>query len=99
MLEFAKTQKEMIAIVADAVDRFQRSFKESVLIDELIKKEKVELHFHRERMVIGKGGQKIKDIGSAARKEIETFLDSKVFLGLQVNVLKDWTKVMQLAGC
>jgi len=55
MLEFAKAQKEMIAIVADAVDRFQRSFKESVLIDELIKKEKVELHFHREGMVIGKG--------------------------------------------
>ena len=36
MLEFAKAQKETIAIVADAVDRFQRSFKESVLIDELI---------------------------------------------------------------
>jgi hypothetical protein len=30
-----------VAIVADAVDRFQRSFKESVLIDELIRKEKV----------------------------------------------------------
>ena len=35
MLEFAKTQKETIAIVADAVDRFQRSFKESVMIDDL----------------------------------------------------------------
>ena len=55
MLEFAKTQKETIAIVADAVDRFQRSFKESVLIDELIRKEQVELHFYREGMVIGKG--------------------------------------------
>ena len=28
MLEFAKTQSEIVAIVADAVDRFQRSFKE-----------------------------------------------------------------------
>ena len=36
-------------------DRFQRSFKESVLIDELIRKEQIELHFHREGMVIGKG--------------------------------------------
>ena len=55
MLDFAKTQGETIAIVADAVDRFQRSFKESVLIDELIRKEQVELHFYREGMVIGKG--------------------------------------------
>jgi len=55
MLDFAKSQNETIAIVADAVDRFQRSFKESVLIDELIRKEQVELHFYREGMVIGKG--------------------------------------------
>jgi len=55
MLEFAKAQNETIAIVADAVDRFQRSFKESVLIDELIRKERVELHFYREGMVILKG--------------------------------------------
>lgn len=55
MLEFTQTHGETIAIVADAVDRFQRSFKESVLIDELIRKEKVELHFYREGMIIGKG--------------------------------------------
>ncbi len=55
MLEFAKAQGEIVAIVADAVDRFQRSFKESVLIDELIRREQVELHFFRESMVIGKG--------------------------------------------
>jgi site-specific DNA recombinase len=55
MLEFALAQNETVAIVADAVDRFQRSFKESVLIDELIRKERVELHFYRESMVIGKG--------------------------------------------
>lgn len=55
MLDFAKSQSKTIAIVADAVDRFQRSFKESVLIDELIRKEQVELHFYREGMIIGKG--------------------------------------------
>src|SRR5262249_17307001 len=55
MLDFAKAQNETIAIVADAVDRLQRSFKESVLLDELIRKELVELHFLREGMVIGKG--------------------------------------------
>ncbi|MDX2073950.1 MAG: recombinase family protein [Alphaproteobacteria bacterium] len=53
MLDFAKAQKETIAIVADAVDRFQRSFKESVMIDELRQKGQIELHFYRENMIIG----------------------------------------------
>jgi len=56
MPAFAQAQNETVAIVADAVDRFQRSFKESVLIcDQLIRKEKVELHFHQEGTIIGKG--------------------------------------------
>ncbi len=54
MLDFCRKQKEPIAIVSDAVDRIQRSFKESVLLDELIRKDKIELHFYREGMVIGK---------------------------------------------
>jgi len=52
MLEFAKSRGETIAIVADAVDRFQRSFKESVQVDELRRQGVVELHFMREGMVI-----------------------------------------------
>ena len=52
MLDFAKSQGETVAIVADAVDRFQRSFKESVLADELRRQGVVELHFVRENMVI-----------------------------------------------
>lgn len=54
MLNFCKKQKETIAVIADAVDRVQRSFRDSVLLDELIRKEKIELHFYRENMVIGK---------------------------------------------
>ena len=54
MLDFCKSQPEKIAIIADAVDRVQRSFKESVMLDDLIRQEKIELHFYRENMVIGK---------------------------------------------
>ncbi len=54
MIDFCKEQTETIAIVADAVDRVQRSFKESVMLDDLIRQEKIELHFFREGMVIGK---------------------------------------------
>ena len=35
MLEYAQSRGETVAIVADAVDRFQRGFRESVQIDEL----------------------------------------------------------------
>jgi GTP-binding protein Era len=41
-------------------------------------------------IVIGKGGAMLKAIGSEARKEIEAFLDAKVFLGLFVRVREKW---------
>lgn len=51
----------------------------------------VEKNSHKE-IVIGKVGSMIKLIGTEARKEIETFLDSKVNLKLWVKVEKDWRK-------
>lgn len=41
-------------------------------------------------IIIGKGGQMIKDIGSLARKDILHLLGNKVFLDLHVKVMKDW---------
>jgi len=41
-------------------------------------------------MVIGKGGERIKDIGQKARIEIEELLESKVFLELWVKVRPNW---------
>jgi len=46
--------KETIAIVVDTVDRLQRSFKESVQLDELRKAGKLEIHFYREGLVLRK---------------------------------------------
>jgi len=46
-------------------------------------------------MVVGKGGAKIKEIGTRARQQIEPFLGQKVFLGLKVEVLKNWTRDRQ----
>jgi GTP-binding protein Era len=53
------------------------------------------IHVERDsqkKIVIGKGGQKLKKIGEAARKEIEAFLGTRVFLELWVNVEKNWTQ-------
>jgi GTP-binding protein Era len=42
------------------------------------------------KIVIGKQGARIKSIGIAARKSIETFLERRVYLDLHVRVKKDW---------
>ena len=65
--------------------------------DENAKPLRIEATIYVERdsqkgMVVGKGGSKIKEIGQSARATIEKFLDQKIFLGLQVKVLKDWTR-------
>ncbi|MGB4595570.1 MAG: GTPase Era [Anaerolineaceae bacterium] len=41
-------------------------------------------------IVIGKGGEKIKQIGSTARVDIERMSGQKAFLDLSVKVRKDW---------
>lgn len=53
------------------------------------------IHVERESqkgIVIGKQGTKLKQIGEAARQDIEKMLDAKVFLKLFVRVQKNWTR-------
>ena len=41
-------------------------------------------------IIIGKAGSALKRVGSLARKDIEEFLQKRVFLQLFVKVDKDW---------
>ena len=41
-------------------------------------------------IVVGKGGAMIKQIGTAAREELERFFASRVFLDLHVKVKSEW---------
>ncbi|OGX05761.1 MAG: GTPase Era [Omnitrophica bacterium RIFCSPLOWO2_12_FULL_50_11] len=43
-------------------------------------------------ILIGAAGQKLKQIGTAARKDLEQFLGKHVFLKLWVKTLKNWKK-------
>ena len=43
-------------------------------------------------IVIGKGGEMLKRIGTQARAELEVLLGKKVFLELRVKVLRDWQR-------
>jgi GTP-binding protein Era len=41
-------------------------------------------------IIIGEGGRAIKRMATDARRDIQTFLGSKVFLETTVKVKKDW---------
>jgi GTP-binding protein Era len=43
-------------------------------------------------ILIGKGGRMVREIGTAARKELERELGGKVFLDLQVRVRERWRR-------
>jgi len=43
-------------------------------------------------IIIGKGGEMLKRIGTLARKDLQETLDCRVYLELFVKVEKDWTK-------
>ena len=40
--------------------------------------------------MIGKGGQKLKEVGTTARRELESFFNRRIFLDLHVKVKKRW---------
>jgi GTP-binding protein Era len=43
-------------------------------------------------IVIGRGGERLRDVGATARKQIEALLGSRVYLDLRVKVAKDWQR-------
>jgi GTP-binding protein Era len=53
------------------------------------------IHMERDSqkaIVIGRDGKKLKEIGQAARREIERFFGTKVYLNLFVRVEKNWSR-------
>jgi GTPase len=72
----------------------------SVEIDEVEEKEDITVINGRiltneeryKKLVIGKGGKKIKEIGQMARRELEQAINKKVFLDLEVEVDRHWVK-------
>lgn len=86
LLQF--THAEIPFSSAVVVDRFEEPEKEGGLL-----KLYCTIVVERESqkgIVVGKGGEMIKRIGTAAREELERFFSAKVFLDLHVRVAADW---------
>ena len=79
------TEQEMPYSTAVVVERFEEDEKlNRILATIFVERES------QKAIVIGKGGQKLKEIGTEARKELESFFGRKVFLELHVKVKKGW---------
>jgi len=72
--------------IAIRIDQYKERNEHGAYIEATIFVEK-ESH---KPIVIGKGGKKLKEIGTSARKEIETMSGRKVYLQLRVKVRKNW---------
>ena len=86
---FLLLKQEIPYGVAVLVDKFEeKQAPDPVVIQATIFVEKDS----QKGIVIGAKGSRLKEIGTAARIEIEKFIEQKVFLELWVKVLKDWRK-------
>ena len=43
-------------------------------------------------IVIGRGGSRLREVGTTARRAIEALLGQRVYLDLHVKVAKDWQR-------
>ncbi len=84
---FLKTREEIPYSTSVIIDYFQEE-DDIIKIGATIIVEKDS----QKKIVIGSKGSMIKEIGKAAREELEIFLGKKVFLELFVKVVKNWTK-------
>ena len=83
-----QTRDEIPYGVAVEVESFEEKPEKNLIVIGAV------IHVERDahkRIVLGKNGSRIRAIGQSSRKEIELFLDSKVFLELFVHVQKNWT--------
>ncbi|HEX9121864.1 MAG TPA: GTPase Era [Actinomycetota bacterium] len=91
---------EMVREKALEVTREELPHSIAVVVEELEREEtltRVQAALIVERdsqkgIVIGKGGEVLKRIGTRARAEMELLLGTKVFLDLRVKVLKEWQR-------
>ncbi|QNG18418.1 GTPase Era [Rhodococcus triatomae] len=80
----------LAVVIEEIVEREGRTEKQGPMLD-------VHAILYVERssqkgIVIGKGGARLRDVGTRARGQIEKILGTKIFLDLHVKVAKEWQR-------
>ncbi len=83
----AVTRQEVPHSLAVMVEELEESDRMTTVLASLIVERE-----SQKGIVIGRGGETLKTIGSRAREEMELVLGRKVFLDLRVKVLKEWQR-------
>ena len=86
------TVDEIPYVTAVVTERFEETREDFTRIHCLIVVERTT----QKKIIIGKGASRLKDIGTRARKEIESLLGHRCHLELFVKVEKDWRNKDQL---
>lgn len=81
-----RTREELPFSVAVVVDSWQERPNGMLAIYASILSERP----GQRKILLGSGGRQIKAIGIAARRDLETYLERRVFLDLTVRVARDW---------
>lgn len=90
-----KRCKSKIALIVETVDRLQRSFKESVMLDEHRKSGKLELHFIRENLVI----HQESNSSEIQRWDLAVFVAKSFVLKISDNVKRTIEKKIRNGEC
>ena len=88
----SETRQELPHAIAVVVERWRErddgllEIEATVLVEQESQK----------RIVVGRGGELLKRVGTAARRELERFLQRRVYLRLWVKVRRDWRNDEQI---
>lgn len=89
---FAQTEQEIPYQTAVLVERLEDTESGVLRLEATIFVERDS----QKGIIIGKHGNRLKQIGQAARREIERLLNAHIYLALWVKVRKDWSESEQL---
>jgi GTP-binding protein Era len=80
------TREEIPYSTGVMIDSFKEDNKDLLRIEATVLVERQT----QKGILIGRGGQMLKTVGTEARRDIEDFLSTKIFLGLFVKVRENW---------
>ncbi|WP_424246203.1 recombinase family protein [Elusimicrobium posterum] len=95
VIEEVKRSKQTTALVVETIDRLQRSFKESVMLEELRKQSKVEIHFIRENLIITANSNS----SEIQRWDLGVFLAKSYVLQISDNVKRSIQQKLRQGEC
>jgi len=95
VIEEIRKSTEKVALIVETVDRLQRGFKESVLLDDFRRQGKLEIHFIRENLVV----RSESNSSEIQRWDLGVFLAKSYVLQISDNVKRSIEQKLRNGEC